>query len=109
MNTVRSICPTCGQAHHWSWEEAFDKFGFGDGDGLVMTATVAEALRRRGYMVEATLGGFHNAIIIDIARDGVSCMPDDVSRGYDDPRKYLPEEIVALLDEAFPDGAEVRP
>lgn len=110
MSTVRSICPTCGHTHHWSWEEAFDKFGFGDGDGLVMTETVAEALRRHGYTVEAKLAGLHNAIIIDIiSRDGDSCIPDDVSRGYDDPREYLPEEVVALLDQAFPDSAEVQP
>lgn len=55
MNTVRTICPTCGQAHNWSWEEAFDKFGFGDGDDLVMTEKVAEALRKNGYEVRTML------------------------------------------------------
>ena len=41
-----STCPKCLSTIDWSWEEAFDKFGFGDGDGLVMTDTVAAALRR---------------------------------------------------------------
>ena len=27
---------------YWEWEDAFDKFGFEDGDGLVMTHKVAE-------------------------------------------------------------------
>lgn len=104
MSTVRSICPTCGHNHYWSWEEAFDKFGFGDGDDLIMTEVVADVLRRQGYTVETTLCGFHNAIIIDINRDGVSLIPDDVTTGYDDPRQYLPEDIVALLDYEFREG-----
>lgn len=104
MSTVRSLCPTCGHTHYWSWEDAFDKFGFGDGDGLVMTETIAEVLRRQGYKVETNLAGLHNAIITDISRDGVSCIPEDVTTGYDDPRKYLPEDIVALLDYEFREG-----
>lgn len=104
MSTVRSNCPTCGHTHYWSWEEAFDKFGFGDGDDLIMTEVVAEVLRRHGYTVEAKIAGLHNAIITDITRDGVPCIPDDVARGYDDPRKYLPEDIVALLNFEFREG-----
>ena len=104
MSTVRSICPTCGHTHYWSWEEAFDKFGFGDGDDLIMTEVVAEVLRRQGYKVETNHAGLHNAIIIDISRAGASLIPNDVARGYDDPRKYLPEDIVVLLDDAFPEG-----
>lgn len=104
MSTVRSLCPTCGHTHYWSWEDAFDKFGFGDGDDLVMTETVAAALRGRGFEVKTIHWGFHNTIITDIARDGVSLIPDDVTTGYDDPRKYLPEDIVALLDYEFREG-----
>ena len=37
----------------WSWEEAFDKFGFEDGDGLVMTDVVAAVLQDAGYSVTA--------------------------------------------------------
>ena len=28
----------------WSWEEAFSKWGFNDGDGIVMTDEVAQAM-----------------------------------------------------------------
>src|SRR5690606_11796613 len=66
MSAVRTCCPTCGHTHHWSWEEAFDKFGFGDGDDLVMTEAVADALRRHGYAVTVTQWGMHNAIITEI-------------------------------------------
>lgn len=107
MSIVRTCCPTCGHTHHWSWEEAFDKFGFGDGDDLVMTETVAQALRRHGYEVRTMHWGFHNTIITEINRDGTACISDDVTRGYDEPRDYLPKEVIVLLDEAFPSGAEV--
>lgn len=107
MSTVRTICPTCGHAHHWSWEGAFDKFGFGDGDDLVMTETVAEALRKHGYVVETIHWGFHNTIITDISRDGAALIPDGTVRGYDDPRRYLPKDVLALLNEAFKDGTRI--
>lgn len=107
MNTVRTICPTCGHAHYWSWEEAFDKFGFGDGDELVMTEAVADALRGHGYTVTVTQWGIHNAIITDINRDGVALIPDTVTRGYDDPRKYLPKDVVDVLDREFRDGRRI--
>ena len=40
-----TLCHTCMAIHTWSWEEAFDKFGFNDGDGLVMTNRVVQVLR----------------------------------------------------------------
>jgi len=107
MTAVRTTCPTCGQRHHWSWEDAFCKFGFEDGDGLVMTETVADALRAHGYTVTTLLWGFHNVIITDIIRDGVEIIPETAVRGYDDPRDYLPDEVVALLDKEFGDGTVV--
>ena len=33
---------------YWTWEEAFDKFGFNDGDGLVMTYEVADFIGELG-------------------------------------------------------------
>ena len=36
----------------WEWEEAFDKFGFGDGDGWNGTDSVAEFIQGKGYEVE---------------------------------------------------------
>jgi hypothetical protein len=108
MSTVRTICPTCGHAHRWSCESAFDKFGFEDGDGLVMTEKVADALRKHGYKVETMHWGFHNTIITDVSRDNQPLIPRQTVIGYDDPRKYLPKEVIDLLDGEFRDGQRIE-
>lgn len=104
-----TICPRCRTKYHWAWEEAFDKFGFGDGDSIIMTGSVAETLRANGYSVAMQRRGAHNLIITGIERDGVSLIPADTDLGYDDPRDYLPHAIVSLLDSEFPEHTEVRP
>lgn len=104
-----TTCPTCLHEHTWSWEEAFDKFGFEDGDGLVMTGAVAQALRRGGYTVSTEKWGLHNVVIVSLQRDGVEQIPERINLGYDDPRAYLPPAIVALLDAAFTPTTEVEP
>ncbi len=111
MIPVFTCCPCCGTRHEWSWEEAFDKFGFGDGDGLVMTGAVADALRARGYAVETNVCGLHNEVILSIkTRDGRELIPHERIRfGYDAPRNYLPQDIIVLLDDAFTEGQEVMP
>ena len=99
-----TTCLTCCGEYHWKWEEAFDKFGFGDGDGQVETYDVAAALERAGYIVEIETWGLHNTLIVSIVKDGEEMMPlcsSEVAIGYDDPRDYLPEEIVRILDRAF--------
>jgi hypothetical protein len=103
-----TTCTTCGNRYEWSWEEAFDKFGFEDGDGLVMTDHVADFLRSTGLSVTVQQYGFHNLVITDIERDGQSLIPETAQRGYDDPRDYLPDDIVDDLDRRFPEGREVR-
>jgi hypothetical protein len=108
VTSVRTICPTCGHAHYWSWESAFDKFGFQDGDSLVMTEKVAEALRKHGYEVRTMHWGFHNTIITDISRDGEMLIPGRTVIGYDEPREYLPEDIVDLLDSEFRKGQRIE-
>lgn len=96
-----TTCPTCHSDYHWEWEEAFDKFGFNDGDGLIMTEHVAAKLRGGGFAVTVKSWGCHNVTIASIKRDGTELIPfDSISYGYDDPRDYLPQEIVNLLDEA---------
>ncbi len=83
----------------WSWEEAFDKFGFDDGDGLVMTDTVVRVLTDAGYTVTAEPWGSHNVVIFSIKdASGAEQIPTDINLGYDEPRDYLPEAIVTLLD-----------
>ncbi len=101
-----TYCESCGARHAWRWEEAFDKFGFGDGDGLVMTDHVADVLRKAGYAVTTEHWGFHNVIITSIALGVVEQIPDGVRLGYDDPRSYLPAALVVILDNKL-NGEEV--
>lgn len=104
-----STCMTCGGRYDWQWEEAFNKFGFGDGGRIVMTETIADALRAAGYAVTVEPWGIHIIVITAIERNGQPIIPDGATIGYDNPRHYLPPEIVKLLDEAFPEHAEVQP
>jgi hypothetical protein len=105
-----TTCPTCCTDVDWSWDEAFDKFGFADGDGVVMTEHVADALRNAGYLVKVEPWGCHNITIASItSMAGRELIPfDRISFGYDDPRDYLPKRIITLLDAAFGD-TEVAP
>ena len=99
----KSECLTCGGIHEWMWEEAFDKFGFNDGESQVMTQEVVKVLETAGYEVLSNQWGIHNEIIIGIAKGGVQLIPATANIGYDDPRRYLPPEIVALLDRKLPE------
>ncbi|MDX1922430.1 MAG: hypothetical protein SFW65_04815 [Alphaproteobacteria bacterium] len=93
----------------WFWEEAFDKFGFGDGDDVVMTHVVADVLGRHGYNVTITPWGMHNDIITSILdADGIEQIPETANLGYDEPREYLPESIVKLLDTDPSTGSDVK-
>lgn len=105
-----TTCPTCTHDTHWSWTEAFDKFGFCDGDGIVMTEHVADALRGHGYLVVVKPWGWHNVTIASIkTKKRKELIPDGIKFGYDDPRGYLPKRIITLLDEAFPEDGQVEP
>lgn len=105
-----TTCTCCGGRYYWTWEEAFDKFGFSDGDGMVMTATVAAILQDAGYVVDRHVCGLHNEIILSIkTKDGAELIPEEATVGYDDPRDYLPRDIIVLLDAAFTEGEEVWP
>ena len=96
-------CDNCGGAYEWRWEEAFEKFGFNDGDGQVETWQVESVLVEAGYTVKVIEWGLHNTIIQSIKKDGFEYMPLECELnftvGYDDPRDYLPTQIVQLLDE----------
>jgi len=101
-----TTCNCCGGDHFWKWEEAFDKFGFCDGGGQVETYKVETVLKRAGYDVDVQVWGIHNTVITSIRRDGKELIDYDrpgVSVGYDDPRDYLPEDIVDLLDRELPE------
>jgi hypothetical protein len=99
-------CYCCGGTHNWSWTDAFAKFGFNDGDGQIETSEVESVLSDAGYEVRAQGWGLRNTVIVSIMKDGVELIPHDdpnVKFGYDDPREYLPDSIVQLLDTALPD------
>ncbi|MDD4986999.1 MAG: hypothetical protein PHQ43_14740 [Dehalococcoidales bacterium] len=85
----------------WEWVEAFDKFGFNDGDGLVFTDDVVSFLKTQGYEC-ACCSGIHNYMICEVAKDGqtweFSGYPDEDE---ENPRRLLPPELVKALDERF--------
>lgn len=85
----KSTCPICCSGYHWRWEEAFDKFGFGDGDGDVRTSDVVMVLSDAGYHVVSNVWGLHNEVIESILKDGIEQIPSSAEVGYDDPRAYL--------------------
>jgi len=101
-------CPACCQETNWSWTEAFDKFGFNDGDGIVMTGHVAETLSKAGYTVRSEPWGIHNITISSIQRDGLELIPENIEYGYDDPLDYLPKDIIDLLNTAYPEDDVVE-
>jgi len=94
-------CDNYGAKYIWSWEEAFDKFGFNDGDGQVETWAVEAVLTKARYEVEVNQWGLHNTIIVSIKKAGKELLPHhnlDFTLGYDDPKEFLPLEIVQLLN-----------
>ena len=84
---------------HWEWEEAFNKFGFGDGDEWNGTHLVEEFLHSIGCKeVECDSWGIHNYMIFRIVdKDGKEYEFD----GYEDPHNILPKRIIRKLNEEF--------
>jgi hypothetical protein len=83
----------------WIWDEAFLKFGFGDGDGWNGTHEIECWFESEmGWKPESHLWGIHNYMIFALTD------PDGKKyefNGYDSPRKTLPEKVVSKLDERF--------
>jgi len=50
----------------WTWQDAFSKWGFGDGDGWNGTHLVKDFIESLGYEVECDGWGIHNYLILDI-------------------------------------------
>ncbi len=96
-------CAICGSQIPWSWEDAFNKFGFGDGDGQVMTDEVVAALQQSGFDVISHRWGLHNDVIVSIRKHGTDLIPATARVGYAEPRSYLPPDIIRLLDSRFPE------
>lgn len=106
----RIHCTSCGAIVRWRWQEAFDKFGYDDGDGHVGTPEVMAVLETAGYRCKAHAWGLHNTVIVSIeGPGGEQLIPKTATIGYDDPRDYLPAAIIGLLDQALPELVEVQP
>ncbi|GAB1256203.1 hypothetical protein NBRC116494_07050 [Aurantivibrio plasticivorans] len=89
----------------FDWCDAFYKFGFDDGDGHVHTFDVAAHLTKQGYDVKIGMTGIHNSVINSITQNGKEVLPLNnpfIRYGYEHPRNYLPNKIIAELDKAFP-------
>lgn len=102
---VYATCNNCGHKFHWEWIEAFSKFGFNDGDGQVETQSVAFVLEDAGYTAETWKWGVHNELIVSLTKGGkvyVSNQDCSYDLGYDNPKAYLPKEIIGILNKAFP-------
>tara|TARA_A100001037_G_scaffold286367_1_gene294701 strand:+ start:1252 stop:1566 length:315 start_codon:yes stop_codon:yes gene_type:complete len=97
---------------YWEWQDAFSKFGFEDGDGPNFTDKVAEFLSDKGYDVDCDTWGIHNYMIWKLVppHSKHDLLDSDVLNaqgfqyGYDEPEDYLPEDLVTLLNEEFPNG-----
>ena len=89
----------------WEWEEAFDKFGFGDGDGWNGTDIVADFIESLGYETQRDVWGIHNYVIMDVmVRCGpiqISIIPLKTNINYDNPHDYLPRDLVRELEARF--------
>lgn len=94
------------QEYIWGrWPDAFCKFGYDDGDGVVQTKRIARILEDAGYAVKYARWSPHNTMIYSIKKSGIEFMPllsKDFRIGYDDPRDYLDPEIQDILDRHFP-------
>jgi hypothetical protein len=98
----------------WAWDEAFSKFGFGDGDEANFTSEVAAFINSKGYECNCDTWGIHNYMIMEIfkekkgVRTNIMQFPkghpkfgQEPNVGYDDPREYLPKALVKALDKEF--------
>lgn len=100
------ICEYDGQRYEWTWEEAFQKFGFNDGAMGYLSHEVADVLRNSHLEPEVVVetSAIHNAMVVSIKLGEIEQIPYERPKfhfGRDCPRKYLSDEIVAILDQAF--------
>lgn len=89
------------QTYAWQWEEAFQKFGFRDGDDPQHNKEVGDFLKDFGYSYH-TSSGIHNGFICALAHNGVRVeLPED-DEDVVDIRAMFPKDVLAALDKAFP-------
>jgi hypothetical protein len=84
----------------WTWEEAFQKFGFGDGNETIHTDDIVSLLASMGWGYNYA-DSSHNQYIFMLEKGGAVIEFD----GYDDEaaiRAKLPMKLVEALDKEFP-------
>lgn len=97
------------QQYVWGiWQDAFCKFGYADGDGKVLTPQVETVLEQAGYDVRYGQWGCHNLLIYSVMHNDMEFIPKS-SVGYQRPDDYLPNEVIALMDKAFPSVSALPP
>lgn len=118
LYSALNLCLNIPEEHEdyqGTWEDAFLFSGYENGKFKFLTAFVHESIRRHGFYIETTthrpqyrmpsLGG--NEIIILVNWKGQNCIPDKdingnrVRVGITDPRLYLPDIVIKLLDLEF--------
>lgn len=101
----KHYCQFC-RMRLWSPTEAFSKWGFDDGNGRRMTASVAGCIEEAGYEVEYDQPGMHNEFIFTIKRgDEViyDCDAAAAKHNGDDEKMFadLPADIRAACYKAL--------
>lgn len=96
----------CTDGYQWLWEDAFYEHGFQSGKSQIETSIVENVLIDAGYIVETDQFGTNNIVIISIKKDQRELIPigyAGLNFGEDDPRDYLPGEILQLPDKELPE------
>ncbi len=109
---MKHLTPIFNYIEPFDWGDAFYKFGFDDGDGLVRTYEVAHCLEQAGYQTGIGNYGIHNTVINSIKLDNQELLPlhdMHIRYGYTPAREYLADEIINILDKAFPKGHALSP
>jgi len=105
------------------WEDAFLFTGFENGKYDFLTVCISGIIARHGFHVQTISNGHSqyaqpeiggNDVIIRLFWKGQNCIPsldakgDRVRIGITEPRLYLPDVIIKLLDDEFGYDKEIR-
>jgi hypothetical protein len=114
MFAVAATCTTektPDEDYEGKWEDAFLFSGFENGKYSFLTPMIVETLKRHGFDIEVShqkklteLVSDRNVIITKFLWKGKTCIPekdikgDYVILGVTEPRLYLPDVVIKLLD-----------
>lgn len=88
-----------------NWADAFNKYGYDEGDGVVHTQRIVEFLESKGYQAEYEPWGHYNTLIVELIDPNgklvIRVGEGKYQLGFDDPHRYLPAKLIEMLDEEF--------